>query len=152
LGNCWLTPSIGLANPRPKGGLPFAHPLSTYQAPSGNFEIGKERKWELASAFQKAIRRADKATSLRLISGIANMPDEYAYFLRRMCVIACEDVGPADDTLVKFLIASAIVFYRKQAPENHNLLCFLAEQMCELPVRNRIYCSAEVITAAADKG
>src|SRR5438105_11323137 len=71
--------------------------LSTYQAPSLNFVIEKGRKWELVSALQKAIRRADKATALHVISGIANMPEEYGYFLRRMCVIACEDVGPADD-------------------------------------------------------
>ncbi len=83
--------------------------LSTYQAPSLNFPIEKDRKWELVSALQKAIRRADKATALRLISGIANMPEEYGYFLRRMCVIGCEDIGPADDTLVKFVVACATI-------------------------------------------
>ena len=81
--------------------------LSKYQPPSGDFVIKKEQKWELASAFQKAIRRADKTTALKLISWIANMPDEYAYFVRRTCVIACEDVGPADDTLVRFTISCA---------------------------------------------
>src|SRR6266851_6154088 len=79
--------------------------LSTYQAPSLNFPIEKGRKWELVSGLQKAIRRADKPTALQLISGIATMPDEYSYFWRRMGVIACEDVGPADDTLVRFVVA-----------------------------------------------
>jgi replication-associated recombination protein RarA len=103
--------------------------LGTYQAPSLNFPIEKERKWELVSALQKAIRRADKATALKLISGTTSIPDEYSYFWRRMCVIACEDVGPADHTLVKFVVACATIFSpQKMGPENHRLLCFLAEQ------------------------
>jgi replication-associated recombination protein RarA len=74
--------------------IPFDHSsLSTYQAPSLNFPIEKGRKWELVSGLQKTIRRADKATALKLISGIASTPEEYAYFWRRMCVIACEDSG-----------------------------------------------------------
>ena len=46
--------------------------LSTYQAPSLNFPIEKDRKWELVSALQKAIRRADTATALKLIFGSAS--------------------------------------------------------------------------------
>ncbi len=126
--------------------------LSTYQAPSLNFPIEKGRKWELVSALQKAIRRADKATTLKLISGIASMPEEYAYFWRRMCVIACEDIGPADDTLVSFTIACATVFSRKSlGAENHRLLCFLAEQMCDLPTRSRVCCSFEIVSLAVEK-
>ena len=33
--------------------------------------------------------------TLHLLSAIEGMPEEYAYFWRRLCVIACEDVGPA---------------------------------------------------------
>src|SRR5437588_3192947 len=114
--------------------LDLCSSLSTYQAPSLNFPIEKIRKWELVSALQKAIRRADKTTALKLISGIASMPEEYGYFWRRMCVIACEDIGPADDTLVKFVVACTTVFSaKKMGAENHRLLCFLAEQMCDLP-------------------
>ncbi len=127
--------------------------LSTYQAPSLNFPIEKARKWELVSALQKAIRRADKATALRLISGVANMPEEYGYFWRRMCVTACEDVGPADHILVKFVVACATIFSpQKMGPENHRLLCFLAEQMCDLATRSRVCCSFEIVSLAVEKG
>ena len=126
--------------------LSLCSSLSNYQAPSTSFPIEKNRKWELTSALQKSIRRADKTTALQLIAGIANMPEEYGYFLRRMCVIACEDVGPADDTLVRFTIACATIFSpKKLATDNHTLLCFLAEQMCDRPVRSRIYCSYSAI-------
>jgi replication-associated recombination protein RarA len=68
--------------------------LRDYQPPlKGSFAIEKRRKWELVSAFQKSIRRGDKQIALRLISAMDTMPSEYGYFWRRLCVIACEDVG-----------------------------------------------------------
>src|SRR6266536_4280804 len=94
--------------------------LADYKAPLRCLVLEKSRKWELVSAFQKSIRRADKRTALRLVSAMAGMPEEYAYFWRRICVIACEDVGPADDTLAKFVVACSTLFARKRArSENH---------------------------------
>ena len=133
--------------------LELCSALGTYEAPWDDLALDSDRKWELTSGIQKAIRRADKATALKLISGIASIPGEYTYFLRRMCVIACEDIGPADDTLVRFTIACATLFSaRRAAAENHRLLCFLAEQMCDLLIRSRVYCSCETISLAAEKG
>jgi hypothetical protein len=132
--------------------LTLCSSLSRYQTDCRNFPIDKGRKWELASALQKSIRRADNSIVLQLISGVANFPHEYGYFWKRMCVIACEDVGPAADTLVKFVIACATVFSRKKmGAENHRVLCFLAEQMCGLPVRSRIVCSFEIVRIAVEQ-
>ena len=80
------------------------------------------------------------------------MPEEYAYFWRRLCVIACEDVGPADDVLASFVVACSTVFPPKKTGNgNYHLLCFLAEQMCDLSTRSRIYCSYGTIEPAAMK-
>jgi replication-associated recombination protein RarA len=107
--------------------------LRDYEAPCRSLTISKERKWELVSALQKSIRRADKQMAVRLVSAMDTMPEEYAYCWRRLCVIACEDVGPADDVLASFVVACATVFPPKKiAGENYRLICFLAEQMCEL--------------------
>ena len=84
--------------------------LRDYEAPCRRFAVHRQREWELVSAFQKSIRRADKAIGLRLISAMDSMPEESAYFWRRLCVIACEDVGPADDVLASFVVACATVF------------------------------------------
>jgi hypothetical protein len=74
------------------------------------------------------------------------------YFWRRLCVIACEDVGPADDVLASFVVACSTVFPpKKTGSENYRLFCFLAEQMCDLPTLSRIYCSYGVIGPAAIK-
>ena len=90
--------------------------------------------------------------ALHLLSAIDGMPEEYAYFWRRLCVIACEDVGPADDVLAAFVVACSTVFPPKKTGfKNYDLLCFLAEQMCDLSTRSRIYCSYGVIEPAAMK-
>jgi MgsA AAA+ ATPase C terminal len=114
--------------------------------------LGKERKWELVSAFQKSIRRGDKKVALRLVSAMDSMPEEFAYFWRRLCVIACEDIGPADDTLAAFVVACSTVYPpKKTGKKNYDLFCFLAEQMCDLSTRSRIYCSYGVIEPTAMK-
>jgi len=126
--------------------------LRDYNAPSRAFVIDTERKWELVSAVQKSIRRGDKQMALRLISAMDSMPKEYGYFWRRLCVIACEDVGPADDVLASFVVGCATVFPpKKTGRQNYDLICFLAEQMCDLSNRSRIYCSYAAIEPAAIK-
>jgi hypothetical protein len=74
------------------------------------------------------------------------MPAEYGYLWKRLCVIAAEDVGPADDILATFVVACSTVFQpKKTGPENHRLICCLAEALCDLPNRSRIYCSYSAI-------
>lgn len=133
--------------------LSLCSSMRDYQGPARNLVMKNiERKWELVSAFQKSIRRGDKVMALRLISAMDSMPKEYAYFWRRLCVIACEDVGPADDVLASFVAACNTVFPPKRTGNNsYDLFCFLAEQMCDLADRSRIYCSYGAIEPAAIK-
>ncbi len=126
--------------------------LRQYEAPFGRLVLARERKWELVSALQKSIRRGEKEMTLHLLSAIDGMPGQYGYLWRRLCVIACEDVGPADDLLASFVVACSTVFPpRKTGNKNYDLLCFLAEQMCDLSTRSRIYCSYGTIEPAAMK-
>jgi hypothetical protein len=126
--------------------------LRKYDVPAGRLVLGRERKWELVSALQKSIRRGEKQMALHLLSAIDCMPDEYAYLWRRLCVIACEDVGPADDVLASFVVACSTVFPpRKTGRDNLRLMGFLVGQMCDLSNRSRIYCSFGAIEPAAIK-
>jgi hypothetical protein len=55
--------------------------------------------------------------------------------------------------LTAFVIACSTIFLpKKTGAKNYDLLCFLTEQMCDLPSRSRIYCSYCVIEPAAIKG
>lgn len=93
--------------------------LRDYEAPRRSLVISKERKWELVSALQKSIRRGNKQVALCLVSAMDGMPDEYAYFWRRLCVIACEDVGLADDVLASFVVVCATIFAPKKCAGNN---------------------------------
>ena len=120
--------------------------MRDYEAPSKQLAISKKQKWELISAFQKSIRRGDKLMALRLISAMDKMPEEYGYYWKRLCVIACEDIGPADNLLATFVTACEAVYSaRKAAGVYYDLLCFLTEEMCDLSNRSRIYCSYSMI-------
>jgi hypothetical protein len=51
-----------------------------------------------------------------------------------------------------FVVACATVFPpKKTGSQNYDLICFLAEQMCDLSTRSRIYCSYGAIEPAAIK-
>jgi len=64
-------------------------------------------------------------------------------------VIACEDVGPADDVLSSFVVACSTVFRRKKTgTDNYRPICFLVEKMCDLPTRSRIYCGYAAVEMA----
>lgn len=143
-------PEIMWAQPASTRWNRLCEALREYEAPGGCLVLTRERKWELVSALQKSIRRGEKKTALHLLSAIDGMPDEYAYFWRRLCVIACEDIGPADDVLASFVVACSTVFPpRKTGSENVKAMGFLVEQMCNLAYRSRIYCACSVIETAA---
>jgi hypothetical protein len=145
-------PEVMWATPTPDRWVFLCDALRQYNAPMGRLMLPRERKWELVSALQKSIRRGERELTLHLLSAINSMPEEYAYLWRRLCVTVCEDVGAADDVLAAFVIACSTVFPpKKTGSKNYDLLCFLAEQMCDLPTRSRIYCSYGTIEPAAMK-
>jgi hypothetical protein len=81
------------------------------------------------------------------------MPEEYGYFWRRLCVIACEDIGPADDELATFVVACSNIFTPKRTgSKTYDVFCFLVESLCDLSARSRIYCSMSIIEALVVEG
>lgn len=124
-----------------------------YVPPRRLFSVPHIRKWEVVSAFQKAVRRGDGSTALKTVSAMSGMPEQYRYFWRRFCVVACEDIGPADETLALFVVACSIVFPPSSAAEQqYGILCFLAEQMSGVATRSRIYCSLSVVETRGTSG
>lgn len=70
-------------------------------------------QWLLASALQKAIRRGEEETALRV--GYALWQIDRSRFYRRLHIVSLEDVGVADtDALIKTLTATAQPYWRKR--------------------------------------
>ena len=137
--NTWMmTPSIRWRS--------LCDALRQYNSPLEQVAMPSDRKWEIVSALQKSIRRGDGSTARQVLAAAVGLHDDYAYIWKRLCVTACEDIGPADDVLVSFVIACAHVFPpRTIAAENHGVWAFLVDQMCGPAARSRIYCSYGII-------
>jgi hypothetical protein len=121
--------------------------LETYEWELSPEPFPLSRKWELASALQKTIRRGDRHLALQLIAKIQSMrPQEHAYFWRRLAVIACEDVGSGNTELTVFVVACSQVFTPVQSKDVlFDVFGFLVERLCAVAVRSRIACTAACI-------
>lgn len=127
----------------------FCGLLESFHPPERKFKtVNPERKWELVSAYQKAIRRGDTDTALHLCGAFACLPEQWEYFIRRMTVIAMEDVGPGNLEVAKFVVACACVY----SPQKHTgwwyqISCCLSYLMTQSYHRSRVYCSLHCISA-----
>lgn len=121
--------------------------LKDYEPPQRSLTIRrKERKWELVSAYQKSVRRGERAQALMLVSAMDSMPEEWAYFHKRVATTFTEDVGPADRELTMFAIAALQCNTpKKLGLANYRLICFLTQLATEAEYRSRMYCSLSVI-------
>jgi hypothetical protein len=131
----------------------LCHGLAMYEPPERTLRVSnKARKWEIVSAYQKSVRRGDKVLALRLVSAMSSMPEEWAYFHRRVATTLCEDVGPADVLFVLWAIAALTVFTPKRTGSaNYRLISFITEKACDLEHRSHAYCSFAVIESALQK-
>lgn len=126
--------------------------LRGYEAPYRSLEIARERKWELVSAYQKSVRRGDAGMALRCVSAMPSLPKEWLYFWRRICTTVCEDVGPCDPELCRFVIAITEKYPpRALGEQNYQAACFVTQEMGLLPNRSRVGCSCAIIEEAAMK-
>jgi hypothetical protein len=127
--------------------------MAVYQPPQVTQRIGNpDRKWEVVSALQKMVRRGETQIALRLVGALSTMPSEWPYFMRRLTVIAAEEVGPANRVLVEFVIACAAAYTPARAGyQIYDLYSYLVKKLCEEPYRSRVWCSMEVIRTILSK-
>lgn len=90
--------------------------------------VNPNRKWELASTLQKAIRRQDYALFNKATSALSMLKsDGRNYAWRRLCVTAAEDIGPANPDLVWLAIeVHRMMSTLKAAPAELQLIAQLA--------------------------
>jgi hypothetical protein len=109
----------------------------------------QNRRWELVSAYQKSIRRADVQMALKIVSAFDSIPQHRGYLWHRLLTTVAEDVGPADPVLVAFALYCAVVFRKAPAEAQQHALAYLTVQMCSLRHRSRVWCSQCVISEKA---
>ena len=98
----------------------------------------ENHKWRAVSALQKAIRRGNVLTALRMANGLHGLDWEYVW--RRMAVIAIEEIGVADIVLVASVVwVSGKRSWREQNGGCLNYLYLLVERMAR-SVKDRSVC------------
>ena len=127
--------------------------LIAYSPPPPSLTVkNPDRKWEVVSAYQKSVRRANKEQALRMVSAMLTLPKEIPYFWRRVVVTACEDVGPANPPLALFVTACASLYKPASAASwQDKVLCFLTEQMCDSQ-RSRVWCQYSIVEGCLKSG
>lgn len=126
----------------------YVSDLPSYQWHAPELPVkNTDRKWEIVSCYQKAVRRGDTAQALRMVSAMSSMPKELAYFSRRLTVTACEDVGfgsPQLTTFVTAALAALTPAKLKDPADMRQVFGYLTECMTQA-IRSRVSCSLSVI-------
>jgi hypothetical protein len=124
----------------------YVHYLNNAKTAPTTLRISNpSRKWELVSAFQKVIRRADTPMAMRLLSAMINCPDEWAYWSKRLQVIAAEDIGPGSRILTIFTAVALMICIPSKGTQ---ILAQVFTGLTELLIanrRSRAYCSMSII-------
>jgi hypothetical protein len=128
--------------------------LSAYEPSGPQLEVKNvSRKWEMVSAYQKSVRRGHTDRALWLVTGFGSfLKKERAYFWKRICTTATEDVGFGDVELMNFVIACSQC-YPPSRPiyELKQVWSFLTEKMCQAD-RSRIFCQLSIIEGLVKGG
>lgn len=100
----------------------------------------------MISAYQKCVRRGLTDWALRLANGFLSFDEkQWAYFRRRVCVIAAEDVGYGDLELTNFVVAWSQISSGKIGLEQMaRVWGFLTEQMADAK-KSRIFCQLGIV-------
>jgi putative ATPase len=94
--------------------------------------------YNLASALQKSIRGSDVQAGLYWMARMLAGGEDPLFILRRLMVMASEDVGMADPDALGLAVAAAEAFERLGAPEGHLAIAQLVVYLATAPKSNAV--------------
>lgn len=113
------------------------------------YDKGQESHYNLASALQKSIRGSDVDAALYWAARMVVGGEDPRFVLRRLIVIASEDVGNADPQALPLAIAAAEAFERLGQPEGEIAVGQLVAYLATAPKSNRAHVAFKEAKAAA---
>ncbi len=115
------------------------------------YDKSADGHYNLISAFHKSIRGSDPDAALYYMCRMLDAGEDPLYILRRMTVMASEDVGLADPNAVMMAMACREAFQLIGAPEGHYALAELAIYLATAPKSNKGYLAYHAAMKAAKK-
>ncbi len=113
------------------------------------YDKGQESHYNLASALQKSIRGSDVDAALYWAARMIVGGEDPRFILRRLVVIASEDIGNADPQALPLAIAAQNAFEFLGQPEGEIAIGQLVAYLATAPKSNRSYVAFEEAKAAA---
>ncbi|MEZ5894445.1 MAG: replication-associated recombination protein A [Parvularculaceae bacterium] len=113
------------------------------------YDKGQESHYNLASALQKSIRGSDVDAALYWAGRMIVGGEDPRFILRRLIVVASEDVGNADPQALPLAIAAKEAYEFLGQPEGEIAIGQLVAYLATAPKSNRAYVAFHNAKAAA---
>ena len=113
------------------------------------YDKGQESHYNLASALQKSIRGSDVDAALYWAARMIVGGEDPRFVLRRLIVIASEDVGNADPHALPLAIAARDAFEFLGQPEGEIAIGQLVAYLATAPKSNRAHAAFKAAKSAA---
>lgn len=112
------------------------------------YDRGGDQHYDNISAFHKSVRGSDVDAALYYLVRMLQSGEDPLFIARRMVVIASEDVGLADNTLLPLATATYTATQQIGMPEARIPLAHCAIALCSAPKSTRAYRSLNNAYAA----
>ncbi|KAF2741092.1 P-loop containing nucleoside triphosphate hydrolase protein [Polyplosphaeria fusca] len=115
------------------------------------YDRNGDQHYDNISALHKSIRGSDADASLYYLSRMLVSGEDPLYIARRLIVVASEDVGLADNTMLPLAIATHSACEKIGMPECRINLAHCVVALCMSPKSTRSYRALEKAMAALDE-
>ena len=112
------------------------------------YDRGGDQHYDNISAFHKSVRGGDADAALYYLARMLQSGEDPLFVARRMVVIASEDVGLADSTLLPLATAAYTATQQIGLPEARIPLAHCCMALCAAPKSTRAYRSLNNAAAA----
>lgn len=113
------------------------------------YDAGQDAHYNLASALQKSIRGSDTDAALYWTARMLEGGEDPRFILRRLTVIASEDVGNADPQALPLVIAARQAYEALGDPEGHHAIGQAVSYLASAPKSNAAYAALKAARKAA---
>ena len=103
------------------------------------YDRAGDQHYDTISAFHKSVRGSNADAALYYLARMLQSGEDALYIARRMCVIASEDVGLADNTLLPLAMATYSACEKIGMPECRINLAHCTVALCLAPKSTRAY-------------
>ncbi len=104
------------------------------------YDKGGDGHYEVISAFIKSLRGSDPDAGLYWLARLLEAGEEPRFIIRRMLILASEDIGNADPRALQMVVAAKDAFEMVGMPEGRIILGQAVTYLATAPKSNASYC------------